>query len=224
MTEIQGIIEGCKKNRCEAQEKLYDLLASKLFYVCLRYSRDREEAKDLVQESFIKIFQHIASFSGEGSFEGWCKRICINTCLSYIRSRFFQFSSEMEEAEKMENKVSVQYSNDLELNELLNMISKLTTQKKVIFTLYEIEGYSHSEIGEMLHITEGASRGQLAKAKEDLRQLHQKNNRIAELKNQWMPDLSPLQKGGLKPLPFGERFGEGLTTNEWKSCQKISTK
>lgn len=183
MTEIGLIIEGCKKNGRQAQEKLYDLFASKLFYVCLRYSRNREEAKDLVQESFIKIFQHIAAFSGEGSFEGWCKRITINTCLSYIRSRFFQFSSEMEEAEKMENKVKVQYSNNLELNELLNLLNRLTPQKKVVFTLYEIEGYSHGEIAEMLNITEGSSRGQLAKAKEDLRQLHLQNNRITELKH-----------------------------------------
>jgi len=183
MTDLKLIIEGCKKNRREAQEKLYDLLASKLFYVCLRYSRDREEAKDLVQESFIKIFQHIGSFSGEGSFEGWCKRITINTSLSYIRSKFFQHSIGMEDVETVKEEKQAFYSDNIELNEVLNMLNFLTMQKKIIFTLYEIEGYSHSEIGEMLHITEGASRGQLAKAKEDLRQLHHKMNRTAEIRN-----------------------------------------
>lgn len=178
--EVQLLIEGCKRNKREAQERLYDLLSSKLFYVCLRYARDREEAKDLVQESFIKIFQHIHSFSGEGSFEGWCKRITINTSLSYIRSRFFQSSLDMEDAEKWVNVKTTHYSDNLELNELLKMLDFLSVQKKIIFTLYEIEGYSHGEIGELLNITEGASRGQLAKAKENLREIHQKTNQINE--------------------------------------------
>lgn len=175
--ELKFLIEGCKKNNREAQSKLYDLLATKLFSVCLRYSRNREEAKDLLQESYIKIFQNIANFNGEGSFEGWCKRIATNTSLSYLKSSFFVHQMGMQEVEKYEDVKEAHISNNLEMNELINMLNMLSFQKKVIFNLYEIEGYSHSEIAEMLNITDGASRGQLAKAKHELRNIYEKLNK-----------------------------------------------
>ena len=181
--DLKTIIEGCKKNRREAQEKLYDLYATKLFSLCLRYSKNREEAKDLLQESFIKIFQNITKFNDEGSFEGWCKRITVNTCLSYLKSRSFLVAMQTEDVETKGEMEETRFTNNLEMNELLAMLNQLPLQKKVIFNLYEIEGYSHGEIAEMLNITEGASRGQLAKAKEALRGIHENVNRIAELKN-----------------------------------------
>jgi RNA polymerase sigma factor (sigma-70 family) len=175
--ELKTLIEGCKKNNREAQSKLYDLLAGKLFSVCLRYSRNREEAKDLLQESYIKIFQNISHFNGEGSFEGWCRRIATNTSLSYLKTSFFVHQMGMQEVEKYEDVKEVPFANNLELNELLNMLNQLSLQKKVIFNLYEIEGYSHSEIAEMLNITDSASRGQLAKAKQDLRKIYEQLNK-----------------------------------------------
>lgn len=176
MKDYSALIEGCKKGKRNAQELLYATFKSLLFTICLRYAASREEAQDMLQEAFIKIFDNINTFKNEGSFEGWLKRITVNTALNYIRqsNKIFHLDLEVAANEVPEAK----YSSQLELNDLLNLLNKLPMQKKVIFNLFEIEGFSHAEIAEMLKITESASRAQLSKAKEQLRSLFHNQTRL----------------------------------------------
>ncbi|MCC6583203.1 MAG: RNA polymerase sigma factor [Chitinophagales bacterium] len=158
------LIESCKSNNRDAQYKLYSLLSGKMFAVCLRYAKNREAAEDLLQEGFVKVFINIDKFRGDGSFEGWVRRIIVNTAVEHYRK-----------STKMYPVVSVDDINkdipwadtgdELELEDLMKMIDKLSHGYKTIFNLYVVEGYSHKEIGEMLEINEGTSKSQLARAR-----------------------------------------------------------
>ena len=158
------LIESCKSNNRDAQYKLYSLLSGKMFAVCLRYAKNREAAEDLLQEGFVKVFVNIDKFRGDGSFEGWVLRIIVNTAVEHYRK-----------STKMYPVVSVDDINkdipwadtgdELELEDLMKMIDKLSHGYKTVFNLYVVEGFSHKEIGEMLEISEGTSKSQLARAR-----------------------------------------------------------
>ena len=133
-----------------------------------------DDAKDVLQDAFVKIFKNIASYKSDGSFEGWMKRIVINTALTALKSRK-SFTEDIEN-------VALQSinSDELVLRDLLSLLNYLPEKRKTIFNLYEIEGYKHKEIAELLHITESTSRAELSKAKVALQSLHQKLNRVSE--------------------------------------------
>jgi len=163
-------------NEPAAQKALYTLLGSKLFALCLRYTKDRTEAEDWLQESFIKIYTHLHSFKFEGSFEGWAKRVTVNFILSDIRKKKnVRFSDELDENVLFTDESA---HSTIGHEELIYFISLLPEGKRIIFNLSVIEGYSHKEIAEKLNITEGTSRGQLAKAREQLIEIHKKHNKI----------------------------------------------
>lgn len=172
----EGLLKRCINKEPLAQKELYKLLAGKLFALCLRYTKDRTEAEDWLQESFIKIFTHLNSFKFEGSFEGWAKRVTVNLILSDLKKKKnIRFSDELNEKDVVTDETA--HAN-IGHEELIHFISLLPEGKKLIFNLYVIEGYSHKEIAETLNITEGASRGQLAKAREQLVEIHKKHNKI----------------------------------------------
>ena len=152
-----------------AQKKLYDLFSPGMYVVCLMYSRDSEEAKDILQEGFIKILKQINKFEKKGSFEGWMKRIIINTAITNYRKNQKRYKqTELDNYNEQFNSTSL-YESDFTHEELLKIINKLPEGYKVVFNLYAIEGYKHKEIAELLGIDVATSKSQYSRAKKSIR-------------------------------------------------------
>ena len=176
MTEFE-LIQGCIREDRRTQRELFNRYAGKMMTVCLRYARHRMEAEDLLQDSFIKVFDHIKSFEGKGSFEGWIRRIVVNTALKNISRHSFQKEGiGLENIQESSEDPSV--FSHLSEQELLSLISSLPNGYRICFNLYVIEGFSHREIGEMLHIEESTSRSQLVKARNMLQNMVLKSQKI----------------------------------------------
>jgi RNA polymerase sigma-70 factor (ECF subfamily) len=158
------IIAGCIKGERKFQELLYHTYSSKMFSVCLRYANEYAGAEDLLQDGFIKVFKNIEKFRSEGSFEGWIRRIFVNNSIEYFRKKANMYVVQETEA------LTYEYYDDnaihkLMKDDLMKIIQSLSVGYRTIFNLYVVEGYSHKEIGEMLNITEGTSKSQLARAR-----------------------------------------------------------
>lgn len=167
MTEEQ-LIEGCKRGQRQAQKELYDNYSRKMMGVCLRYSGDRETARDLLQDGFVKVFGSIGSFSGLGSFEGWMRRIFVNCALEYLRRNdVLRESADLDSTAELVNPDHTTISM-MSAQEIMKVIGELPVGFRTVFNLFAIEGYSHKEIGELLGITESTSRSQLTRAKQIL--------------------------------------------------------
>lgn len=158
------LIESCKSNNRDAQYKLYSLLSGKMFAVCLRYAKNREAAEDLLQEGFVKVFVNIDKFRGDGSFEGWVRRIIVNTAVEHYRKSTKMYPV-MNVDDINKDIPWADTGDELELEDLMKMIDKLSHGYKTVFNLYVVEGFSHKEIGELLEISEGTSKSQLARAR-----------------------------------------------------------
>lgn len=160
----EKLIQGCINEEKAAQRYLYDHFSPKMYYVCLRYARHASEAQDMLQDGFIKVFDNISSFKSNGSFEGWIRRIIVNTALNYCRKS--SFKQEKLGIEDYQDKVvNAKALSNMGEKELLALIQQLPDGYRMVFNLYVIEGYSHKEIGEKLNITESTSRSQLAKSR-----------------------------------------------------------
>jgi RNA polymerase sigma-70 factor (ECF subfamily) len=159
--DLNQLINDCKKNNRKAQEQLYRIYSSKLFTVCLKYSRNYTEAQDNLQDGFLLIFQKIEQFSFKGSFEGWLKRVMINHILQQYRHQtFLSLVSE----EIVEEEVEIE-EDDISMDYLLKIIQELPDRYRLVFNLYIIDRYSHAEIAEMLNINIGTSKSNLARAR-----------------------------------------------------------
>ena len=176
---LEEIIKGCISHKREYQSKLYKLFSRKLFAVCYNYSKDYTEAEDTLHEGFMKIFSNIAQYSFKGSFEGWMRKIIVNTALEKFRMQKHLFVD-----------VDFEYTEDIGYDEivsnisagdLMNIIDELPPQYKLVFNLYAIEGYSHKEVGGMLNITEGTSKSNLARARYILKDKVEKHFSIKRL-------------------------------------------
>lgn len=166
MTEIKKIIKGCLAGDRRDQELLYRRYASKLYAVCLQYSGNDEEARDILQEGFIKIFEHLDRYKYEGSFEGWMRRITVNTALERFRSRHNLYRvDDIDTIQEPENEPDNYDYAGLEANDLLDIIRELPPKYRMVFNLYAIEGYSHKEISKMVKISEGTSKSNLSRAR-----------------------------------------------------------
>lgn len=147
-------------------ELIYRTLSPVLFGICLRYSANRDDAEDILQESFIKIFGNLERFRHEGSFEGWARRITVNTALEFLRKKNVYF----ENIDRGRGVADVEDVEDfLQAKELVALLSQMPGGYRAVFNLYVVEGFSHAEIGEMLGISEGTSKSQLSRAKQWLR-------------------------------------------------------
>lgn len=159
------LIESCKKGNRVAQKVLYDRLASRMFFICIRYVGDRTLAEDILQEGFVTLFTRLGSFKGEGSFEGWARRIFVTTALMYLRKKdALKMSDDLEAAKGMKTDVAGQIEN-IGYKELMEMVASLPTGFRTVFNMYAVEGYSHKEIGEILGISEVTSRTQYSRAR-----------------------------------------------------------
>ncbi len=164
-TAEQKLIRLCIKGDRAAQKVLYDQLAPKMFPVCIRYAGDRTVAEDLLQDGFVTLFSRLDSYKGEGSFEGWARKIFINTALMYLRKKdALKMSDDIDNARNIVSEYSSQIQ-DVGYKELMKLITSLPTGFRTVFNLYVLEGYSHKEIAEMLDITEVTSRTQLSRAR-----------------------------------------------------------
>ena len=158
------LLEGCRKGDRKMQQELYNRFASKMYGVCLRYASNSEEAEDILQEGFIKIFNKINSYRGEGSFEGWIRRIFVNTAIEHFRKKtYLQPITETEE-----NTVEGKYLSvldNLAEKDIVQLIQQLSPGYRTVFNMYVVEGYTHKQIAELLGISEGTSKSQLSRAK-----------------------------------------------------------
>jgi RNA polymerase sigma-70 factor (ECF subfamily) len=159
---LEQLIAQCKKKDAQAQEQIYKLYANKLFSICLKYSRNYAEAEDNLQDAYVTIFNKIDQFKSKGSFEGWLKRITINTALQRYRSvGVFDIINE----DQIED-VSVEIDEDhISLDFLLQIIQELPDRYRLVFNLYALDDFSHKEIAKMLDISVGTSKSNLARAR-----------------------------------------------------------
>lgn len=164
------LIKRCIKGKADAQRILYDRYAGLLYAVCFRYCKNAEDASDVLQESFINIFTHLKKYGGEGSFEGWMRKITVNCAIK----QYHKTAKRVDSADIEFSPDAVTYDNAIDaLNaeDLIATINQLPDGYRIVFNMYAIEGYSHKEIGEKLGITESSSRSQLTRARKQLMEL-----------------------------------------------------
>ena len=167
MNEVseQTLIDLCKKGDRKAQRAIYDKLAPRMFPLCLRYVCDRNLAEDLLQDGFVTLFSKIGSYKGNGSFDGWARKIFVTTALMYLRRNdAIRQSDDIEYARHLSSESSDQLQ-DIGYKELMKLIASLPTGFRTVFNLNVIEGYSHKEIGDMLGISEVTSWTELSRAR-----------------------------------------------------------
>jgi len=166
LPETKNIIKGCLAGNRRDQELLYRRHASKLYAVCLQYSGNDEEARDTLQEGFIKIFDNLVNYKFEGSFEGWMRRIIVNTALEKFRSRYNLYRvDDIDQIPEPDSQPDNEDYAGLEAVDLLDIIRELPPKYRMVFNLYAIEGYSHKEISTMVNISEGTSKSNLSRAR-----------------------------------------------------------
>ena len=161
----QELIEGCIKREPTAQRKLYEIYAPRMLTLASRYAGDRERAKDILHDGFITLFNKIDSYSGTGSFEGWLRRIFVNTALMSLRK--VDILRNTEEIDNAAGEIS-DFPGAVETmssKELMELIASMPDGFRIVFNMYAIEGYSHQEIAKELNISEGSSRSQLSRAR-----------------------------------------------------------
>lgn len=184
MTEAELIIS-CKKGDRAGQEQLFIRYSSRMMGICMRYTRNRDDARDLLHDGFIKIFNNIRNFKEESSLTTWMSRIFINTALSYLKSRhnkysYLEISDELAEIEDAVEEVPDTLLQDLSSEEVLQMVQQLPDKYRLIINLYSIDGFTHKMIAEQLGISEGTSKSQLSRG----RQLLLKTIRLKRNRNE----------------------------------------
>lgn len=164
------LVRGCLAGDHKSQSELYRRYSPVMYAICMRYSGNPENARDMLQDAFIRVFDSLKNFRFEGSFEGWLKRVAVTTCLDFnkkIRNEPF--------AEEIENQVHLSSGDDIHqqmgARDLINLLQGLPVGYRTVFNLYVIEGYGHAEISELLGISENTSKSQLFKARRILQQL-----------------------------------------------------
>lgn len=169
MADLKEIIEGVKKKERKYQDLLYSKYSGMLFGICLRYTKNRFEAEDVMQEGFVKIYKNIGMYSQNKSFEGWIRRIMINTAITnYRKNQKHAYHDDVTELPATGHEVDEMYKSDFTKEELMNVINALPPGYKMVFNLYVIEGYKHKEIADIMDIDINTSKSQLSRAKKYL--------------------------------------------------------
>lgn len=179
--QLENIVIGCQHQEAKAQKELYDLFGSKMFGICLRYAGNQNDAQDILQEGFLKIFEKIHQFGFKGSFEGWMRRIFVNTALEKFRGQYKVINIQDGFRDTADEGYE-HITSSITVKELTELIQHLSPKYRTVFNLYAIEGYSHKEISKMLNISEGTSKSNLSRARvilqEKIRQLYNTPERI----------------------------------------------
>lgn len=184
----QALIQGCLRKDITAQRELYDRYSPKMLAVCHRYAVNREDAEDMLQEGFVKVFLQIGSFEGRGSFEGWIRRIIIHTCINHLKkNKKFQENLELIHAHGIPTR-SEAIPSIVQAKQITECIRLLPVGYRTVLNLFAIEGYSHREIGAILDIEESTSRSQYTRAKNLLETLLIQRNILPphKQKTEWL--------------------------------------
>jgi len=172
------LISGCLKGKELHQEVLYKRYFSFAMSVCIRYTKDRNEAMEIVNDSYMKVLENLGDFDSSKSFKAWYSRILVNTSIdNYRRNLKHSASVSIEDIEKEEQEPVIDI--ELSVNDILKIFSRIPEQYKVTFNLFELEGYSHEEIGKLLGVTTSTSRSNLARAKKMVREIYMKEFKSA---------------------------------------------
>ncbi|MCO5240514.1 MAG: RNA polymerase sigma factor [Chitinophagaceae bacterium] len=158
------LIKGCLAGDRRMQEALYQRFSPKMYAVCLRYAGKAEDAQDILQDGFVKIFKNLHMYRGDGSFEGWIRRIFVNTAIEHYRKQVNLYPVTENHENHLET-TELSAFDSLSMKDMMKMIQELSPGYRTVFNLYVIEGYSHKEIAEIAGISEGTSKSQLARAK-----------------------------------------------------------
>ena len=170
------LVDGCSEGSPSAQRELYNRFSQKMFGVCLRYAKDTDEAQDILQDGFVKVFQKINLFKKEGSLEGWIRRIMVNTALDQIRkNKKDQLNVSMDKVDFMISD-SDHIVESLMAEDLLKILQLLPIGYRTVFNMFAVEGYSHKEIAEQMGISENTSKSQYSRAKSAMKKLLEKYN------------------------------------------------
>ncbi len=162
--QLEILIEGCKKGRADSQEKLYRQFSAAMYGLCQQYASSQEDAKDILQDGFVKVFRKIDQVKEAKAFPGWIRRVMINTALERYRSQVSMQSID-DEPSIMKEQITDDVLDALSAETIIKLIQELTPKYKMVFNLYAIEGYSHKEISEKLNISEGTSKSNLSRAR-----------------------------------------------------------
>ena len=172
----EEIIRGCISGDAKAQKQLFEKYNRRMMGLCMRYAAHREEAEDMLQEGWIKVFRNLHSFRFEGSAEGWIKRVIVNACLEMLRKNKKMLNQVDIEAVEEIKFSEFSFSDTLSANDLLKMIHKLPAGYRTVFNMFAVEGYSHKEIGAMLGISESTSKSQYSRARAHLQKMLEMEN------------------------------------------------
>lgn len=168
--EENDLIDGCRRGDNHAQQRVFDLYSSRMYGICRRYVKNSMLAEDVLVMAFTKVFERIGQFKGDGSFEGWIRRITVNEALTSLRkTRVMMVETDLEYADREPDYNAI--ADHLEAEDLLKMIEKLPPGYRIVFNLYAIDGYSHKEIADHLGISENTSKSQLSRARMYLQKL-----------------------------------------------------
>ena len=167
----EELLKGCRKNKRQYQEMLYRKYAKKMYGICLSYAGDRDLAQDMLQDSFIKIFDRIRDFKMEGSLEGWIRRVVTNTAIDHLRRQKRIQNYIADQPEAREDLPEPDALQKLQTQDVLDQVAKLPEGARIVFNLYALEGYTHKEIAQRLKITEGTSKSQFNRARKMLMSL-----------------------------------------------------
>jgi RNA polymerase sigma factor (sigma-70 family) len=177
----EELIQGCLKDNAACQLELYNRYCNKLYAVCLRYARNKSDAPDILQDGFIKVFAHLSQYKGNGSFEGWMRRIMVNTALRVYQKQRYLFEQNGYEV-MPEQAVDATVIDALSAEELMQRIDQLPNGYRLVLNMVAIDGLSHQEVAQALNITESTSRSQLTKARQFLTRQIDKENTTLNLK------------------------------------------
>ena len=180
MLDDKEILNGCKNNDRKAQELLYTKYASLLLGVLSRYTHNKTQAEDILQEAFVRIFRHIDQFRGESSLYTWMKKVAVNSALRSLQLNV-DFIGQQPLSDNLELAENAESNSELSADEVLRVLQKMPDGYRTIFNLHAIEGYKHKEIAVLLDISENTSRSQYARAKKFLQNIFYKNSDIADL-------------------------------------------
>jgi RNA polymerase sigma factor (sigma-70 family) len=185
MTE-EAILQGCLKQQAAAQKALYEKYSVKMLAACYRYAHNREDAEDMLQEGFIKVFTQIHTFKGQGAFEGWIRRIMVHTCINILKkNKKFNESVDIQQASGLHVREDI-IPSIIQAKQVVECIRTLPIGYRTVLNLYAIEGFSHKEIGSILEIEESTSRSQYTRAKAMLEDLLIRKNILQKPKTDYL--------------------------------------